>query len=173
MPSVAAPPASPLAHPSFAVVQEMKSCDVDLAGCGRPNGVNHFLQRAPRVFTLNVRRAVKSWAELSVLFVRRRTSGRRQPQRCLAATELYMHPPPCQPPCSCHSVALTAPLRLPSSPLTCSAAVLDDPGGGPGRHCRHHGSGGRDGESSPLLVTGCCIVLLCLALRPADIRIGV
>ncbi|KAL4433799.1 hypothetical protein ABPG75_000240 [Micractinium tetrahymenae] len=37
-----------------AEVQHHKSCDEDLAGCGRPCPVNSFLLRAPRVFTLQL-----------------------------------------------------------------------------------------------------------------------
>lgn len=37
-----------------AEAQIMKSCDTDLLGCGTSNPVNHFLDRAPRVFTLQV-----------------------------------------------------------------------------------------------------------------------
>lgn len=66
----------------------MKSCDVDLAGCGRRNGVNHFLQRAPRVFTLNVSGGAKSWAELPGCLA----SGKwpaAATARSLAAAECY------------------------------------------------------------------------------------
>lgn len=34
--------------------QHSKSCDQDMGGCGMPNSVNHFLERAPRVFTLQL-----------------------------------------------------------------------------------------------------------------------
>ncbi|KAL4450739.1 hypothetical protein ABPG77_001095 [Micractinium sp. CCAP 211/92] len=34
--------------------QHSKSCDEDMGGCGMPNSVNHFLERAPRVFTLQL-----------------------------------------------------------------------------------------------------------------------
>jgi len=37
-----------------AEVQLRKSCDTDVGGCGALNSVNHFLQHAPRVFTLQV-----------------------------------------------------------------------------------------------------------------------
>jgi hypothetical protein len=37
-----------------AEAQQQKSCDTDVAGCGSLNSVNHFLQRAPRVFTLQL-----------------------------------------------------------------------------------------------------------------------
>ena len=46
---------SSLHHDNCLCSQEMKSCDTDLGGCGLPNRVNHFLQAAPRVFTLHVR----------------------------------------------------------------------------------------------------------------------
>ena len=38
-----------------AEAQHRKSCDTDMRGCGALNSVNHFLQAAPRVFTLQVR----------------------------------------------------------------------------------------------------------------------
>ena len=34
--------------------QHPKSCDTDMAGCGALNPVNHFLESAPRVFTLQL-----------------------------------------------------------------------------------------------------------------------
>lgn len=37
-----------------AEAQHRKSCDTDVGGCGALNSVNHFLQHAPRVFTLQV-----------------------------------------------------------------------------------------------------------------------
>ena len=37
-----------------AEAQQRKSCDTDVGGCGALNSVNHFLQHAPRVFTLQV-----------------------------------------------------------------------------------------------------------------------
>ncbi|PRW57724.1 ubiquitin carboxyl-terminal hydrolase [Chlorella sorokiniana] len=37
-----------------AEAQHRKSCDTDMSGCGALNSVNHFLQGAPRVFTLQV-----------------------------------------------------------------------------------------------------------------------
>ena len=37
-----------------AEAQQRKSCDTDVGGCGAFNGVNHLLERAPRVFTLQV-----------------------------------------------------------------------------------------------------------------------
>ena len=37
-----------------AEAQQRKSCDTDVGGCGQPNPVTHMLQRAPRVFTLQV-----------------------------------------------------------------------------------------------------------------------
>ena len=37
-----------------AEAQHCKSCDTDVGGCGAPNPVNHFLDRAPRVFTLQL-----------------------------------------------------------------------------------------------------------------------
>jgi len=37
-----------------AEAQHLKSCDEDLGGCNTPNPVNHFLDRAPRVFTLQL-----------------------------------------------------------------------------------------------------------------------
>ncbi|KAL4433796.1 hypothetical protein ABPG75_000237 [Micractinium tetrahymenae] len=37
-----------------AEAQHHKSCDKDMGGCGRPCPVNHFLLRAPRVFTLQL-----------------------------------------------------------------------------------------------------------------------
>ena len=39
-----------------AEAQHRKSCDTDMSGCGVLNSVNHFLQAAPRVFTLQVGR---------------------------------------------------------------------------------------------------------------------
>lgn len=35
--------------------QHRKTCDTDMSGCGELNSVNHFLQAAPCVFTLQVR----------------------------------------------------------------------------------------------------------------------